>query len=138
MVFRKGCPRLQRAVDKLPVVIASAPDVGRPTTSDIRLSCFGKLGEMTDPLTIGGYSVPIPVDTHISEMKLFEEQQLLPNDSSPDQRRFKLTTHGSDEYSAVEMQDETTSETVFTHHSDNAGCVLIEFRSQLYPFIQIT
>ena len=80
---------------------------------------------MTDPSTTGGYSVPISVDAHISEMKLFEEQHLLP--SSPDQRRFKLTTHGSDEYSAVEMQDE--SETIFTHHSDNAGCVFTEFQS---------
>jgi len=98
---------------------------------------------MTDSASASGYCIPFSVSTHISEMKPVEEQHLRPNGNSADPLRFKLTTHGNDEYSAVEMEDEnppnvnqTTDEDIYSHRNENAGCVCSGF-SYRYNIINL-
>ena len=105
---------------------------------------------MTDSASASGYCIPFSVSSHISEMKPVEEQHLRPNGNSADPLRFKLTTHGNDEYSAVEMEDEnppnvnqTTDDDIYSHRNENAGCVCNGFsylRSiiSLYLLLKLT
>ena len=97
---------------------------------------------MTDSAPSSGYSIPLSVNTHISEMKPTDEERLRPNGNSPDQLRFKLTTHGNDEYSAVEMQDEnspnqTTNEAIYSHLDETVGCVCNAFPSSITHLLNI-
>lgn len=75
-------------------------------------------------------------------MKPTDEQRLRPNGNSPDQLRFKLTTHGNDEYSAVEMQDEnstneTTNEAIYSHLDETVGYVCSAFPSSITHLLNI-